>query len=101
VPFGPELVYWDLAERPVDLPDDEAERERSSRPGESSLAVVLRIRTTRTSEAEAATERSKGVAGAERLQAPVNLPQGEPSIRAEASRGRCPEGQNYYTKYTE
>ena len=34
------------------------------------------------SGAEAATERSEGVAGAERMQAPVNLPQGEPSIRA-------------------
>jgi len=32
------------------------------------------------SAAKAATERSEGVAGAKRLQAPANPPQGEPSI---------------------
>ncbi|OPY42698.1 MAG: hypothetical protein A4E40_00334 [Methanoregulaceae archaeon PtaU1.Bin059] len=48
MPFGPESVYRDLADRPVDLPDGKAERERSNRPGESSLAVVIRIWTTRT-----------------------------------------------------
>jgi hypothetical protein len=48
VPFGAKSVYRDLADRPVDLPDGEAERERSSRPGESSLAVVIGTRLAKT-----------------------------------------------------
>jgi|GEM_PF-2840217 hypothetical protein len=43
---------------------------------------------------------SEGVAGVERSRTQVNLPQGEPSIRAGASRGRCPKGQNQLYKYT-
>jgi len=77
MPFGPEPVYRDLADRPVDLPDGEAERERSSRTGESSLAVVIRTRSTIASGAEAATERSEGVAGAKRSGAPANSPAGQ------------------------
>jgi hypothetical protein len=60
----------------------------SMRPGmdagsalEASLNRDIPL-NNKSSAAEAATERSEGVAGAERLQAPGNLPQGKPSIRA-------------------
>ena len=76
MPFGPESVYRDPADRPVDLPDGEAERQWSSQPGESSLAVVITPRSTITSGAKAATERSEGVAGAKRSRTPVNHPEG-------------------------
>ena len=74
--------------RPVDLLDGKAKRERSDRPGESSLSCRQHIRSTHTSEAEAATERSEGVAGAKRSRTPINSPQAEPSKRAYASSGR-------------
>jgi hypothetical protein len=49
---------------------------------ETSTVDRHQSRQPRTSTAEAATERSEGVAGAKRLHSPVNHPQGEPSIRA-------------------
>ena len=58
------------------------------------------IRTTRTSGAKAATEHSEGVAGAERSQAPVNLPQGEPSIRAKRVVGDARRAVIDCVKYT-
>ena len=91
----------DLTGRPVDLPDGKAKREQSGRPGESILSAVHMIRTTRTSGAEAATERSEGVAGAERLHAQVNLPQGEPSIRAKRVVGDARRAEIDCIKYAE
>ena len=49
--------------------------------------------TAITSEAEAATERSEGVAGAKRSRSPENSPAGQALDTSEASRGRCPEGR--------
>ncbi|HII76753.1 MAG TPA: hypothetical protein HA264_06935 [Methanolinea sp.] len=43
--------------RPVDLLDGKAKRERSDRPGESSLSCRQHIQSTPANEAEAATER--------------------------------------------
>ena len=76
MPFGPESVYRDLADRPVDLPDGEAERERSSRPGESNLAVVITTRTPSPAERRPPPNESEGVAGAERSRNQANSPAG-------------------------
>jgi len=94
-------VDRDLTGRPVDLPDGIAKRERSDRPGESILSAVQMHRTTRTSVAEAATERSEGVAGAERSHAPANFPQGEPSIRAKRVVGETRRAEIDCVRYAE
>ena len=77
-----------IADRPVDLLDGEANGV-SGRPGESSLSVVIGIQVIRSSEAEAATERSEGVAGAERHHLLTTSPQDEPSTRAERAVGEA------------
>jgi len=74
--------------RPVDLLDRYAKRERSDRPGESSLSCRQQIHSTCISEAKAATERSEGVAEAKRWSATGHQPKAEPSQRANVSSGR-------------
>ncbi len=77
MPFGPASVYRDLIDRPVDLLDGEAERQQSA-PGRESQAWRSSSGPGQpsTSGAEAATERSEGVAGAKRQRSPDNSPEG-------------------------
>ena len=77
--------------RPVDLLDGKAERERSDRPGESSLSCRQQIHSTHDSEAKAATERSEGVAEAKREEAPKHSAAGRALAASECEQWARPK----------
>jgi len=89
--FGPESVYRDPQGRPVDLLDGKAKRERSDRPGESSLSCRQQIHSTHDSEAKAATERSEGVAEAKREEAPKHSAAGRALAASECEQWARPK----------